>query len=95
MAKKESAVSGSDTPGLNGQNPAESRDFQGLFLAARRNSLQRQTRWRCSQSIANPSLGTKSLIYRENTGNSPGIGFRVGPDSPVRPRLGVLRGVFP
>ncbi len=37
----------------------------------------------------------KSLIYRENTGNSPETGFRVGPDSPVRPLLGVLRGVFP
>ena len=37
----------------------------------------------------------KSLICRENTGNSPEIGFRVGPDCPVRPLWGSYAAYFP
>ena len=36
----EPAVSGSDVPELNGQNPAESQEFLGLYLDARGKSLQ-------------------------------------------------------
>ncbi len=41
------------------------------------------------------SESRSSLIYRENTGNSPETGFGVRPDSPVQARFGVLRGLFP
>jgi hypothetical protein len=91
----EPAVSGSDTRGRIGQDPANSRGFLSLGPSAGRKSLQQRTEWRCRQSIANLSLGTKSLICRESTGNLPGTGFRVGPDSPVQARFGVLRGLFP
>ncbi len=37
----------------------------------------------------------KSLIRRENTGNSPETGFRGGQILSFRPLLGVLPGVFP
>ena len=72
----EPAVSGSDTPGLDGQNPAESREFLGLFLDEGGKSLQPQTEWRWAQSGANPSLGARSLFGRENTGNSLEASFR-------------------
>ena len=52
----ETAVSGSDTCGLDGQEPAESRSFLGLFPPTRPKSPRRKTKWRCGQSIANPSL---------------------------------------
>ena len=52
----ELAVSGSDTRGLDRQDPAESRGFPRLFLDAGAKSLQQQTEWRCRQCGANSSL---------------------------------------
>ena len=52
----EPAVSGSDTSEPDCQNPAESRGFLRACPSARGKSLQRRTRWRCVQSIANSSL---------------------------------------
>ncbi len=52
----EPPVSGSDTRGLDGQDPAESRGFLGLFPNAGAKSLQQQTEWRWAQSGANSSL---------------------------------------
>ncbi len=40
MLGPEPSVSGSDAPELNGQNPAESLEFLGLYLDARGKSLQ-------------------------------------------------------
>ena len=51
----EPAVSGSDTRGLDGQDPAESRGFLGLCPSARGKSLHLQTEWRWNQSGANSS----------------------------------------
>jgi len=47
------------------------------------------------QSIANPSLLPKSLIHRENTGNSPETGFRVGQILQSGPFSGPYAACFP
>ncbi len=67
----ELAVSGSDSAEPLAQDPAKAREFLGWSRVAGAKSLQPQTGWRWAQSIANSSLGRKTLIPRENTGKSP------------------------
>ncbi len=57
--------------------------------------MEARTTWRSVQSIANPSLGPKSLICRENTGNSPEPGFRVGQSLQSGPFSGSYAACFP
>ncbi len=72
----ELAVSGSDARGLDGQDPAESRSFLGLFPTVRPKSLRQKTRWR----------RPKSLIDRENAGKLSRSRLPARPASPIRPR---------
>ncbi len=77
------------------QDPAKAREFLGWSRVAGAKSLQPQTGWRCGQSIANPSPRASSLIYRENTGNAPETGFRVGQILQSGPFSGSYAAHFP
>ena len=52
----EAAVSGSDSPDRNRQNPAESREFLDLNSDVSGESLPTQTQWRWGKSRVNSSL---------------------------------------
>ncbi len=99
LSGPEPAVSGSDTRGLDGQNPAESREFLGLYLDAGAKSLQQQTGWRsewdsnlqyCSAE-PRPSLGrieseTEPPNLATETNAGCGVFQARNPQSPVRIR---------
>jgi hypothetical protein len=68
------AVSGSDSPDPNRQNPAKPRDFLGLRLSLMGESLLAQTQWRWGESGANSSLRVDPCFAGKIQGKLPQFG---------------------